>query len=109
MCVWGITSPSRLTEWVSSLLERKYTLTIGVGVRLIFGVLFIFAAPATRFPIFFQILGYLMIAAAVLIAVIGRERLGRFIAWWMKLPLLIVRLWLCAGLVFGAFILYGIL
>jgi hypothetical protein len=108
-CAWGIYAPGRLIEWVASCWERKVVFYIAVSVRLVFGLLFLLAASETRFPFVFHFLGYLMIAAAVILTAMGRARIGRFIAWWKNLPLLLVRLWLCAGIVFGIFIVYGVI
>lgn len=109
MCAVGIYTPGRLCEWVNSMWKKTFTIYFAIGIRLVLGVLFLLAAPETRFPLFFEILGYFMITAAVLIGVIGRERLGRRIAWWKQQSPLFIRLWVFPGIAFGAFILYGIL
>ncbi len=74
--VIGFYSPIRIIEWVISLWKRKFVFYIAVGIRLVFGVLFIIAAPETRFPLFFQFFGYLMIAAALLLTFLGRGRIS---------------------------------
>ena len=67
-------------------------------------------APASIFPIAFQVLGSIAIVAAVALAVAGRERIRRFIVWWSeRFSTSIVRLWLLFGLAFGAFLVYGVL
>ena len=108
-CVIGFYSPIRIIEWVISLWKRKFVFCIAVGIRLVFGVLFIIAAPETRSPLFFQFFGYLMIAAALLLSVLGRGRISRLLDSLKHLPPILFRLWLCAGIIFGIFIVYGVI
>jgi len=69
--------------------------------------LFILAAPDTRWPIVFEVLGWLMLVAAVLIAIVGKERLTRFIMWWVEMPPVAVRTWLVFGFAAGLLIVCG--
>ncbi len=107
-CVIGLYSPSMIIEWVISLWKRKFVFYIAVGIRLVFGILFIIAAPESRFPLFFQFFGYLMIAAAVLLSVLGRGRISRLLNSLKHLPPILFRLWLSVGILFGIFIVYGV-
>jgi hypothetical protein len=71
------------------------------------GIIFILAAPVTKFPLAFQIIGYAAIAAVVVLLFIGKDRIGRLLAWFEKLPPMLTRVWLLLGMAAGAFIVYS--
>ncbi len=51
-----------------------------IGVRLVFGILFIKVANQSRYPGVFKVLGYLFIIAAIVFIFIGQERFQNFIS-----------------------------
>ena len=107
---WGMFAPGKLMMLVTSGMDQYWGIYIAVTVRLVMGVALISVAPASLFPITFQVLGSIAIVAAVALAVAGRERIRRFIVWWSeRFSTSIVRLWLLFGLAFGAFLVYGVL
>lgn len=108
-CIWGLASPGRMIDVIFRIWERPSGIWFAIGMRVAAGVVFILAAPDTRFPLFFRVVGYLMLIAAALIPVIGRERLTRLVRWFTELPALATRLWLSFGLAFALFIVYAAL
>jgi hypothetical protein len=107
---WGVFAPEKLLMFVTSVMDKFWGVYVAVIVRLVLGTALIIAAPASRFPIIFQAMGAIAVAAAIVLAVMGRARIRRFITWWSKrfsVPL--VRLWLLFGLAFGGFLVYGVL
>lgn len=107
-CLWGIVSPSGLTGAVRRVLEKSWGLPMAVGVRLFLGVVFILVAPGTKYPVFFEIFGVLVIVAAAVLPFVGKERLRKLMAWVERWPALGVRLWLLVGMAFGAFVIYAV-
>ena len=106
----GVSSPEKLMTLVTSTMDQRWGIYIAVISRLVLGAALIGVAPASSFPIVFQALGWIAIVAAVALAVAGRQRLRRFIAWWAeRFSASIIRLWLLFGLAFGAFLVYGVL
>jgi hypothetical protein len=107
---WGMSEPTRLMTFVTSAMDKQWGIYIAVIVRLALGVALIVVAPSSKFPIAFQVLGWIAIVAAVALVAMGRERLRRFIVWWSeRFSASIIRLWLMFGLAFGAFLIYGVL
>ena len=107
---WGMFAPGKLMTFVTSAVERHWGIYIAIAVRLVLGVALIGVAPAALFPTAFQVLGWITIAAAIAVAIAGRERVRRFIAWWSeRFSASIIRLWLLFGIAFGAFLVYGVL
>jgi hypothetical protein len=105
---WGIFAPQRLVRTVSAVMAKDWGIHAAVAVRLLLGSALIIAAPGSRFPLIFQILGWIAIAAAVVLALMGRDRLSRFVSWFERISPLMTRVWLLFGLAFGGFLIYGV-
>jgi hypothetical protein len=75
-------------------------------VRIVFGAIVLAIATELRYPVVMQIIGGISIAAAIVILLIGQERLDRFIGWWMRLSDNVLRGSAVFALVFGAFLIY---
>lgn len=106
---WGMYAPQRLMQLVKSVMDKEWIIYVAVIVRLLLGLALIIAAPGSRFPLIFLILGWVAIVAGVTIAFMGRERLRRLANWLFKrFSPLGIRLWLLFAMVFGGFLIYGI-
>ena len=110
LAAWGIFAPGQLMKMVTSVMDRDWGIYVAVIVRLVLGAALIIVAPASSFPVVFQVLGWVFIIAAVVIALAGRERLRRFIAWWSeRFSMTAIRVWLLFGMAFGVFIVDAVL
>lgn len=108
-CVWGIYSPSGLMTAVRTGWDKSWGMPAAVIVRLALGALLIYVAPETRFPVFFKVLGGMAMLAAILLLLVGKDRISRLMAWFERMPALGIRLWLLFGIAFGALLIYGVL
>lgn len=107
---WGIIAPGKILMFATSAMDRHSGIYIAVLVRVILGVVLISVAPVSSFPITFRVLGSIAIVVALALAVAGRERTRRFIAWWSeRSSATVIRLWLLLGIALGAFLVYGVL
>ena len=109
MSVWGVVAPRKMMEVVTGILDKDWGIHLAVVVRLLLGAALIIAAPGSRFPHFFEILGWIAVVAAVAIVIMGRERLRRFVALFTRMSDVMIRIWLLFGIAFGALLVYGIL
>ena len=107
LSVWGFVTPRRMIDYVLTQWNKPSGIYLAVGIRVVLGILFILAAPDTRWPIVFEVLGWIMLVAAVLIPIVGKERLTRFIMWWVEKPPAWVRTWLGFGFIAGLLLFYG--
>ena len=106
---WGIFAPEKLMTLVTSAMDKSWGIYIAVIVRLVLGSALIIVAPTSQFPILFQALGVIAIVAAIVLLLMGRERMRRFLAWFAeRLSAPIIRLWLLFGVAFGGFLVYGV-
>ena len=107
---WGIFAPEKLMTFVTSAMDKSWGIYVAVIVRLVMGSALIIVAPASHFPVVFQVLGVIAIVAAIALALMGRERMRRFMAWFSeRFSAPIIRLWLLFGVAFGGFLVYGVL
>jgi hypothetical protein len=103
----GVVSPRVLIGFVDSVWRRPRGIYGVVAVRLVLGVVLVVAAPDCRFPEIVRILGVLSLVAAVVLPLLGRERLRRMIDWWISRPGGFIRAWSLAAVAFGVFLGYA--
>jgi hypothetical protein len=108
ICLAGVMLPAQSLHAVKAAWQYRAALLVAVVVRFTVGVLLVLAAPHSRFPLAFEMLGWLAIVAALLIPFVGRDRIARLLDWWSRRSLPGIRLWLLAGLAFGCFLVYGV-
>ena len=108
LAAWGILAPDRMMNFVYGAMEKDWGIHLAVILRLVLGAALVIAAPDSRFPLIFQILGWIAIIAAVALLFIGRARLRKFVAWFEHMPQPLIRVWLLFGVAFGALLVYGV-
>ena len=77
-----------------------------VIIRVIFGALLLFEAANLKFPLAMKLIGAISILVAIVLLLIGHERVDRFIDWWMKQSENVFRVLSVPELAFGAFLIY---
>lgn len=107
LSAWGIARPQHLITLVESVLEREWGVYFGITVRLLLGAALVVAAPASKFPLAFTVLGWIAILAALGLVAMGQEGTRRLVAWFADQRVPILRLWLAFGVAFGAVLVYG--
>ena len=105
---WGIFRADRLTGIVKDIMDKRWGMYIAVGVRVLLGTALIIAASGSRLPIVFMVIGSLSLLAAAVLPFLGRARIRALIGWIESRGSLLMRVWLVFGLLFGAFLIYGI-
>jgi hypothetical protein len=105
--ILGVLRPGGFIDVVSGPWQSRSGLYLAVLLRLVFGALLIAAASQSRFPLAFQILGIVSLAAAASIPIMGRRRIERWVAWWSVRSPVVVRVWSVAAAAFGIFLVYA--
>jgi hypothetical protein len=105
---FGAVAPAGLGKFVDCWKSRL-GLWVAVVLRVIFGVALWFVAPSSRTPLVLKILAVVVIAAGVLMPLMGYPRYEALLAWWQRQPLVFVRSWCFVAIVFGAFVLWSIM
>lgn len=103
-----LVAPSVLKKTLKIFLEKKWLPAASI-IRIVIGVLFLFAAPETKAPQFIFVLGIIFILAGIILPFIGAKRIERFAEWWLKSSDLIIRLWAILAIIFGILIIRAVL
>jgi hypothetical protein len=103
----GVASPRVLIGFVDSAWRSPRGIYGIVAARLVLGVVLVVAAPDCRFPEIVRVLGILSLVSAVLLPLLGRERLRPMIEWWISRPGGFIRAWSLVAVAFGIFVGYA--
>lgn len=76
-----VVSPETIFGYLRRNMHRPALRVAAVVMRLVIGVLLISQAGRSRYPLVIEILGWLSIAAALLLAVMGRRNFNTLMAW----------------------------
>jgi len=104
----GAARPGRMISVARSVWQNPAAFYFAVGLRVVMGIALIVVAPASRFPDVFYVLGLITLAAATVGLMLGAERLGRFLEWWLTRPQSFIRAWALFAAAFGVFLVYGV-
>ena len=105
--VLGLASPSALLELVRPLLTPG-ALYIVAAIRVVFGLLLLLVASASRMPRTVRVLGIIIVVAGVLTPFFGVERSQAVFDWWSAQPSSFMRTWAGLAVVFGCFVIYAL-
>lgn len=101
LSIFGLVRPRQLMTAVVHTVNQPWGLLFAVGIRLALGILFLASVEQVSQPVFIRILGWLMLVSAAAIAVMGRQRMIRFVQYWAAKDDNVMRAWLVFGIVFG--------
>ncbi len=77
-----------------------------VIVRVVIGAVLLAEAANLKFPLAMKIIGGISIVAAIVLLLIGKERMDRMIDWFMKMSDNAFRAWSVLAVAFGGFLIY---
>ena len=81
---------------------------LAVVARLILGVALITYATESKFPVVFQIFGWLSVGAAVILGAIGRSRFKALLNWALSSTSSLMRLAGLSAVFLGVFLIYAV-
>ena len=102
-----IINPEVVFGYLSNNSKKVELQILAVVVRLVLGALLISQADASKYPIVIEIIGWISIAAALFLAVIGRQKFIRFITLALKFVNPYGRIAGILTVAFGAFLIYA--
>src|SRR3974377_1276690 len=88
----GLVSPRRLADFARGFLWSG-GLYLAAVIRIVFGAVFVLAAPHSRFPEIVRVVGLLSILAGLLTPILGVDRQRRMLDWWTARGSLFMRIW----------------
>jgi len=107
LAILGLASPGKLRNFVSGFGRSRNGFYFAIGIRLVFGIMLIGAASESRFPLGFQVLGFVSLVGAAAVAIIGQVRVQRMGEWANARSDVVIRAWALCAAAFGAFLVYG--
>ncbi len=76
-----IINPEVIFGFLRNNLDKLVLHILAVAVRLVIGVLLIYQSNVSKFPFAIEVIGWLSIVAAIIIAVMGRRNFNRLMSW----------------------------
>jgi hypothetical protein len=104
----GLVAPGMLAS-LAAALHGPLGLLLATVVRLLLGASLFLAAPGSRAPLAFRMLGVATFAVGCLTPLIGVARFDSLLDWWAALPPMVSRTWSACALALGSLIAYGII
>ena len=108
ICLGGLTIlilPEKFKNFMNRWTGQPRFL-FAVIIRVVLGAILLSEAANLKFPLAMKIIGAISILAAVVLLLIGQERMDRFIDWWMRMSDNVLRFWSIFAFAFGAFLIY---
>jgi hypothetical protein len=99
--------PSQFIGRIESLADRVWVYAAAIGVRAVLGLVLIQQAMNSKFPLVIEILGWISLAAAVILAALGHRRFTRFMLWIIEKARPIAPVGGALAALFGAFLVYA--
>jgi len=103
----GIVVPASLLT-VAGLFVTPAGLYAAAAFRLVLGTAVFVAAPTSRTPTLFRVLGVIIIVGGLVTPLLGVERARMILAWWAGQGSVFLRVWGGVALAFGLFLAYAI-
>lgn len=103
-----LVKPDSVTGFFSNNLNSLGLHVLAVVARLILGVALITYATASKYPVVFQIIGWLSVGAAIILGGIGRSRFKALMAWALSWASSLMRLAGLSAVLLGGFLIYAV-
>ena len=102
-----IINPEFIFGYLRNNLDKLAVHILAVVIRLVIGVLLIYQSSMSKFPFTIEIIGWLSIAAAIILAVMGHRNFNRLMSWALSLSKPFDRVGGILAVAFGAFLIYA--
>lgn len=76
--------PESFTGILTRHARAAWVHLLAVVVRIVFGLVLVFYAEQSRFPLALQIIGWIAIVAGVMLALLPREKFARLLMWALE-------------------------
>lgn len=100
-------NPATIFGYLRNRIDRLATQILAVIVRLILGILLILQSSQSRFPVLIEVLGWLSLVVAVLLALCGRQNFQRLMTWAFNFLKPYGRVGGGVAVLFGGFLVYA--
>jgi len=102
-----VINPEVIFSFLRNNLDKLELHILAVVVRLVLGVLLVYQSNVSKFPFVIEIIGWLSIVAAIVLAVMGRRNFNRLMSWALSFVKTSGRVGGVLAVAFGAFLIYA--
>ncbi len=102
-----VINPEVIFGFLRNNLDKLVLHILAVVIRLVIGALLIYQSSISKFPFVIEVIGWLSIVAAIIIAVMGRRNFNRLMSWALFLSKPFGRVGGVLAVAFGAFLIYA--
>ncbi len=102
-----VINPEVIFGFLRNNLGKLVLHILAVVVRLVIGALLIYQSSVSKFPFVIEIIGWLSIVAAIIMAVMGRRNFNRLMSWALSLSKPYGRVGGILAVAFGGFLIYA--
>jgi len=106
--VIGMIAPAWLLGLVRKVASHPGGFAFAVIVRILLGAALLTAAQISGFPLVFTTLGWIAIAAAIGLLLMGPGRMHRLVGWVGRFQPMTLRIWLGFSALFGGFLVVAV-
>ena len=103
-----LVKPSTVFGLMSTYSKSLKLHVFAVVVRLFLGIVFVTSAQSSKFPLTLQVIGWLFIAAGIILSVIGRNNFKKLAGWALTLDPKYLRAGGVFAILFGGFLVYAV-
>jgi len=110
MCLAGLiilVNPEFIFGFLRNNSDKLALQILAVVVRLVLGALLITQSAVSKYPLAIEIIGWLSIAAALILTIIGRNNFSRLMAWVLSFVKPWGRFGGVLAMAFGAFLIHA--
>ena len=102
-----VVNPDIIFGVLRNYVDKLALHILAIVVRLLLGVLLIYQANVSKFPFVIEIIGWITIVAAMVLAVMGRRTFKRLMSWALSFVKPYGRVGGVVAAAFGAFLMYA--
>jgi hypothetical protein len=102
-----IINPETLFGFLRNNSEKLVLQVLAVGARVVLGLLLIYQSSESRYPLVIEVIGWISLAAALFLAVIGRRNFSRLMSWALSFVKPYGRLGGILAAAFGVFLVHA--
>jgi hypothetical protein len=105
--VYLLIRPAKFIDQIAALADRVWVYAMAIAIRAVLGLVLIQQAANSKFPLVIEILGWILLAAAVILAALGHGRFTRLMFWIIGKARPIAPVGGFFAVLFGAFLVYA--
>lgn len=101
----GLAQPARFRA-MFTVMDSRTRFVLAIMIRLAMAALLWWLADDLRHPQVMRVLAVVAVVAAVSVLIIGRQRLDKFIDWWLGRPDGVLRISAVFAAAFGGYLVF---